>query len=120
MGKVVLIIDADAGITRTFERILERNGYSADVAHSGEEALQKMGLNHYDVALVDFCLSDTEGLGFLEKLKERDNETARIVLTSSIVSVSNSAELADAYLLKPVKPQELLAIIEQKTKGAHE
>ena len=45
---------------------------------------------------------------------------ARIVITSSIVSVSNNAELADEYLLKPVKPQELLAIIEQKTKGTDE
>ena len=119
MGKSMLIIDADAGITRTFARILERNGYRADVAHSGEEALQKMGLKHYDVALVDFCLADTDGLGFLEKLKERDSGMARIVITSSIVNVPNSAELVDEYLLKPVKPQELLAIIEQKTKGAN-
>lgn len=42
MGKLVLIIDGDAGIRRTFARILERNGYKADVAHNGEEALQKM------------------------------------------------------------------------------
>ena len=120
MGKSVLIIDYDAGITRTFARILEKNGYNADVAHSGSEALQKMGLKHYDLALVDFCLTDTNGLGFLEKLKEQDKDTARIVITSSVVSVPDSAELADEYLLKPVKPQELLAIIEQKTKGVHE
>jgi DNA-binding response OmpR family regulator len=119
MGKSVLIIDDDVGIMRTFARILERNGYRADVAHSGSEALQKMGLKHYDVALVDFCLADTNGLDFLEKLRERDSGTARIVITSSIVSVPNGAELADEYLLKPVKPQELLAIIEQKTKGMH-
>ena len=87
MGKSVLIIDANAGITRTFARILERNCYRADVAHSGEEALQKMGLKHYDVALVDFCLADTNGSGFLKKLKERDSGMARIVITNSIVGM---------------------------------
>jgi DNA-binding NtrC family response regulator len=116
MGKSVLIIDGDAGIRRTFARILERNGYRADVAHNAEEALQKMLLKHYDVALVDFCLTDTNGLDFLEKLKEQDSDMARIVITSSVVSASNSADLADEYLLKPVKPQELLAVIEQKTR----
>jgi len=120
MGKSVLIIDDDVGITRTFARILERNCYETDVAHSAEEALRKMGLKHYDLALVDICLTDNSGLELLGKLKEQDSGMVRIVVTGSIVVAPNKAELADEYLLKPVKPQELLAIIEQKIKGTHE
>jgi len=64
--------------------------------------------------LIDVCLPDINGLDLLEKLGEQDSGMVKIVITGSQVNISNKAEAADAYLLKPVKPQELLALIEQK------
>lgn len=108
----VLVIDDDSSITRAFTRILQKKGYEADTAHTGKEALQKAAAKHYALALVDVCLPDINGLHLLEKLSMLDSRMIKIVITGSNAETSKTA--ADAYLLKPVKPQELLALIEQK------
>ena len=115
MGKAVLVIDDDHSITRTFARILQKNGYQADTVHTGKEALQKAAAKHYVLVLIDVCLSDVNGLDLLEKLGQ-DSRMVKIVITGSQSDI-DEAEAADAYLLKPVKPQELLALIEQKLRS---
>ncbi len=113
MGKAVLIIDDDVGITRTFSRILQKHGYETDVALTGKEALQKASLKHYVLALVDVRLPDMNGLELLKKFHALDSQMVRIVVTGS-QDPPQKGDLVDAYLLKPVAPQELLSVIEQK------
>jgi len=57
----ILIVDDDIAILRVFTKIFERKGYSVDVAVKGKEAIQKLNINHYDVALIDLALPDMEG-----------------------------------------------------------
>ncbi len=114
MGKSVLIIDDDEGITRAFARILQKHGYEADVALTGREALKKASLKSYDLALVDVRLPDMDGLELLGLLHDLDGDMVRIVVSGSQFRTSNKGKTADAYLLKPVAPAELLAAIEQK------
>ncbi len=116
MSKAVLIIDDDAGITRTFARILQKQGYETDMAYTGKEALKKASLKRYVVALVDIRLPDMNGMELLEKLRELDGEMVRIVVTGSQINLPKKGDEADAYLLKPVTPQELLEVIKQKTR----
>jgi two-component system response regulator ResD len=116
VGKKILIIDDDASITRTFERILQRQGYETETAKTGKEALQKTKINHYAVMLVDLCLPDINGIELLEELDRQNTKTVKIVITGSRFASADKVKNADAYMLKPVKPQELLTVIEQKIK----
>ena len=66
----ILIIDDDENITRTFSRLLQKKGYRTDTAQNGVEAIQKAASKAYNVALIDICLPDMNGLDLLHKLAD--------------------------------------------------
>ena len=117
--KTILVVDDDKSILRTFMRILQKNGYEIDVAETGKEAIEKADTRHYDLALVDIRLPDMDGTDLLAQIKKQLQNTIKIMITGfpSIESgVKALDEGADAYLVKPVKPEELLMLIEEKLK----
>ena len=117
--KQILIIDDDKSILRTFTRILQKSGYSIDVAETGKEALEKSKKQHYDIALIDIRLPDIDGTELLAKMQKTMHDSVKIMITgfpSLETGVKALDEGADAYLVKPVKPEELLALIEEKFK----
>ncbi len=115
--KSILVIDDDKSILRTFTRILEKAGYKIDVAETGKEALEKAEKVKFDLALVDVRLPDTDGTDLLFKLQESMPSAVKIVITgfpSLEVGVKALDAGADAYLVKPVKPEELLMLVREK------
>ena len=118
--KTILVVDDDKSILRTFIRILQKNGYKIDAVETGKEAIEKADMRHYDLALVDIKLPDMDGTDLLAKMKKPLQNTIKIMVTGfpSVESgVRALDEGADAYLVKPVKPEELLMLIEEKLKS---
>ena len=116
----ILMIDDDKSILRTFTRILQKNGYEIDVAETGQEGLEKSKRKVYDLALIDIRLPDMDGTELLVKLQHTMRDAIKIMITgfpSLETGVKALDEGADAYLVKPVKPEELLALIEEKFKA---
>jgi len=121
--KTILVVDDDKSILRTFTRILQKSGYGIDVAETGKEAMEKAENRNYDLALVDIRLPDMDGTDLLAKLKNQLQHTVKIMITgfpSLETGVKALDEGADAYLVKPVKPQELLMLLEEKLKNREE
>ena len=121
--KRILIIDDDKSILRTFTRILQKNGYEIDVAETGKEAIEKSRKKSYDLALIDIRLPDIDGTDLLIKVQHTMQNAIKIMITgfpSLETGVNALDEGADAYLVKPVKPEELLALIEEKFKAKEE
>jgi DNA-binding response OmpR family regulator len=118
--KTILVVDDDKSILRTFTRILQKSGYEIDVAETGKEAMEKTEGHHFDLALVDIRLPDMDGTDLLAKLKKQLQHTVKIMITgfpSLETGVKALDEGADAYLVKPVKPQELLMLLDEKLKN---
>jgi len=118
--RTILVVDDDKSILRTFTRILQKNGYKVDSAETGKEAIEKAESIHYDLALVDIRLPDMDGTDLLAKMKKPLHNTIKIMITGcpSLESgVKALDEGADAYLVKPVKPEELLMLIKEKLKN---
>ena len=118
--KTILIVDDDKSILRTFTRILQKNGYEIDAVETGKEAIEKADTQEYDMALVDIRLPDMDGTELLAKIKKPLQKTIKIMITgfpSLETGVKALDEGADAYLVKPVKPEELLMLIEEKLKN---
>jgi two-component system response regulator HydG len=120
LAKKILIVDDDKSILRTFARILQKNGYEIDVVETGKEALEKADTKKYDLALLDIRLPDMDGTELLAKMKKQLQNTIKIMITgfpSLETGVKALDKGADAYLVKPVKPEELLMLIEEKMKN---
>jgi two-component system response regulator AtoC len=117
--KTILVIDDDKSILRTLTRILQKAGYEVDTAETGKEATEKAQKNHYNIALVDVRLPDIDGTELLVNLRDSLRDTVRIMITgfpSLETGVKALDGGADAYLVKPVKPEDLLMLIEEKLK----
>ena len=118
--KTILIVDDDKSILRTFTRILQKNGYEIDAVETGKEAIEKADTQEYDLALVDIRLPDMDGTELLAKIKKPLQKTIKIMITgfpSLETGIKALDEGADAYLVKPVRPEELLMLIEEKLKN---
>ena len=119
-NNTILVVDDDKSIIRTFTRILQKNGYKIDTAETGREAIERADKKHYDLALVDIRLPDMDGTDLLVKIRKQLKNTIKIMITGfpSLESgVKALDEGADAYLVKPVKPEELLMLIREKLKS---
>jgi two-component system response regulator AtoC len=117
--KSVLVVDDDRAILRTFSRILQRAGFSTETAENGKEALKKIQSRTFDVVLIDVVLGDSNGLDLLPKIEESSPKTVKIMITGTDSTEKRSEACkngADAYLTKPVNPETLLNVFEEKLK----
>ena len=113
----ILIVEDDPNIRETLNTILQQKGYNTDTARNGKEAIQKSKAKFYNLALLDIKLPDMEGTKLLTTMHENLPKMMKIMITG-YPSLENAVEAvnlgADAYVIKPVKPEKLLALIEEK------
>ena len=113
----ILVVDDDETIRTTMKAILQDEGYIVDLAATGKEAIQKTTEKNYNVALLDIRLPDMEGVELLKLLKDGIPRTRKIMVTgypSMQNAISALNKNADAYLLKPVDVEKLLATVKQQ------
>ena len=115
----ILIVDDNEDILETLCAILEEKGYSTDIAKNSTEAIEKSKTNFYNLALLDIKLPDMEGTKLLTKMKETRPKMIKIMITG-YASLQNAIEVlnlgADAYIMKPLNPENLLKVIAEKLK----
>lgn len=112
-----LLIDDDETIRKALTRTLAGEGFKVDTAPDGKRALEKSRLVHYDVALVDIRLPDMDGTTLLRVLREENPKIKEIIITG-YPSLENAIKAiddgADAYIIKPFNPSDVIAKIRQK------
>jgi len=110
----VLIID-DSATTRMFYRAtLESAGFAVDEAANGFEGLEKTMLAPFDLVIVDINMPKMDGLEFLAQLRRREEVRS---LPAIVISTQQRAQDrarahaagANAYVVKPIDPQALVA-----------
>ena len=113
----ILIVEDDANIRETLSTILQQKGYSTDTAKNGQEAIEKSKTKYFNLALLDIKLPDMEGTKLLTLMHEDLPKMVKIMVTG-YPSLENAVEAlnlgADAYVMKPIKPEKLLALIKEK------
>ncbi|MBN8437529.1 MAG: response regulator [Candidatus Accumulibacter sp.] len=110
--KHILIVD-DAATVRMFHRqILETAGYAVDEAVNGIEALEKSLLSSFALYVVDVNMPKLDGYGFLRELRGCDIPQAPAIMVSTEAAADDQklayASGANAYLIKPSNPAQLL------------
>lgn len=113
--KRILIID-DAATVRMYHRnILESAGYAVDEALNGIEALEKALQHSFDLYIVDVNMPKLDGYGFLRQLRREDIPQTPAIMVSTEAAANDQTMAyragANVYLVKPVKPTQLLTYV---------
>ena len=108
----ILIVEDDEALRDVTRRALASRGIAADTASNGDEAIDKLSINDYDVVVLDRDLPVVHGDDVCRHLVARDGRTRVLMMTAAIEVadlVSGLALGADDYLRKPFEVDELVA-----------
>ena len=115
MNKRILIIDDDLYLRDLYEEVLKNAGYEVDTAIDGEEGIEKIKQDGYDLILLDMMLPKIDGLGILTQLSQTQPhpKNGPIILLTNLghepVLQEALQKGAVAYLIKAdITPDQLL------------
>jgi two-component system, OmpR family, alkaline phosphatase synthesis response regulator PhoP len=106
----VLVVDDEGAIRYSVSKTLQRVGYNVNEAASGEDALDLMTKNNYDVVLTDIRMPGLTGVELLRRIKDQAPD-AIVILMTGYASLGTAVEAlrlgAHDYLIKPSSSQDI-------------
>ena len=110
----MLVVEDDPKLGDALQRGLAGEGWTADLARTGEDAFFRLSSETFDVVVLDWMLPGRDGVTILRTLRERGAQMPVLVLTARDSVEDRVAGLdagADDYLVKPFAFAELVARI---------
>lgn len=106
--KKVLVVDDDPIVGKSFDRVLTGKGYAVITARDGEDALNKLRNETYDVVFTDIKMPGMNGLEVAERVRE-SQPWLPVVIITGYGSDANEARAKRAgvasFLRKPLSPE---------------
>lgn len=110
----ILIAEDEIEIARALKVLLEKQKYSVDIVHSGDDAWDYLQQTRYDVVVLDIMMPGKSGLEVLSLMRREKMAVPVLLLTAKSEIEDRVAGLdagADDYLTKPFDMDELIARI---------
>lgn len=117
----VLIVEDEAGISRTLDAYLRREGYATEIAADGHVALTLFRAARPDIVLLDVMLPGLDGFEVLRRIRQ-ESGTPVILLTAKGDEVDRLVGLelgADDYVVKPFSFREVVARVKAVLRRAN-
>jgi DNA-binding response OmpR family regulator len=112
----VLVVDDDPAVCNFLRCVLEKKGYSVDMAFDAAETIRRLTSRRYQVAILDFNLPGGDGKFIFQHLRAMNPELARHVLLITgegyeerLIHFISTHDLP--VLRKPFNPDELLSAL---------
>lgn len=124
MADLVLIVDDDEAVQTMLYKVIRSNGLQAQIASSGEMALQMTRNTEYDLILLDVNMQGIDGFEVVQRLRSRGIRTPIIIVSGRQEDYDTLYGLdigADDYVTKPFNPVVLGAKIKaliRRSKGS--
>ena len=118
----VLLAEDNTVNQRLASRLLEKRGHSVTVANNGQEALNLLERTSYDLVFMDVQMPLLDGLEATRLIRDREKGTGshQPIVALTAHAVKGDEERCreagmDGYLAKPIRPQELDAVLDTYT-----
>ena len=115
----ILLAEDEKALSDALATILKHNNYSVDTVYDGQEALEYLGTEIYDLLILDVMMPKKDGIAVLKELRRNNNKIPVVMLTAKseiddrILGLDSGA---DDYVTKPFVAKELLARIRAVTR----
>ncbi|MBC2704140.1 sigma-54 dependent transcriptional regulator [Desulfobacula sp.] len=112
----ILVVDDELIIRESLSGWLKRDGYHVSSVSSGEEALETLKINSFDILLLDIQMDGISGMDVLTHVKE-DYPDIDVIMITAFGSIPSAVQAMKShafdYLLKPFDPDELGVLIQK-------
>jgi len=112
----ILVVDDEPIMQEILGDFLREEGYSIDIAGSGEEGIELAQKSSYDCAIVDLMMPGIDGIETMQKLREIDTSLP-VIMVTAFASVESAVEAmkrgAFEYITKPFKNDEVLVVLQK-------
>jgi len=120
----LLVVDDDANNRDMLSRRLIRRGYNVQVAEDGQQALDKIFRDHFDLILLDQMMPGMSGLDLLRLLRATYSQSELPVIMVTAVDESETVvealnQGANDYVMKPVDLPVVAARIQAQLARSH-
>lgn len=116
-GPSILLVDDEPNILQALRRLFRAQGYQIAMAHGGQEALEIMQSEQFDLVISDMRMPEMSGAQFLAQAYQKWPETMRILLTGYADMASTVDAINDGhifrYIAKPWQDAEILLVVKQ-------
>ncbi len=115
----ILLAEDERSLARVLVKILEKNNYSVDAVHNGEEACEFLEMENYDVVILDVMMPKLDGISALKRIRSSGKTVPVLMLTAKSEIEDKVLGLdsgANYYMIKPFDTKELLAVIRAITR----
>jgi CheY-like chemotaxis protein len=115
----VLVVDDDAVVGQSFDRVLSEKGYAVSTAMNGHEALSKFAGEKHDVVFTDMKMPGMDGIEVAQRIKAESPWTPVVVVTGYGTPANEAAAAAVGvadFLHKPLLPGVIEEVLERVTR----
>lgn len=112
--KNILVVDDEEVMRDGCKRILSKRGWGVTLARDGQEGLDCLKKNHFDIMLLDLKMPGLSGIEVLEEVKRIDPEMLVIVITgyATVESAVEAMKIgAYDFISKPFSPDQLTIVV---------
>ena len=118
----LLIVEDEADTRWALAALLEFDGHEIDLAVDGKAGLDAVLNGRYEIALVDLALPRLSGYELARRVRDTGKPIILIALTGHGLYRDEEAAMEagfDAFVLKPVSPQALMALVSDPPSRTH-
>lgn len=115
--KKILIVEDDQHIRKLLNILIRKEDIQIDEAVEGNEALEKLASNTYDLVILDIMMPNVDGFQILKSMRETPATVSLPVIV--VTAKTEDKDLmkgysmgANYYITKPFEPQDLIHSIE--------
>jgi signal transduction histidine kinase/CheY-like chemotaxis protein len=119
-GKRLLLVDDNLINIMVGKQLLEKEGLIVDTAENGQEAINQVKANSYDVVLMDIQMPIMDGYTATIEIRKFDTTLPILALSASVLMEIKNKILEcgmNGFILKPFVPEDLLNEIEEQIKN---
>lgn len=109
----LMIVDDDRAMTSLLKTLLEMEGFDVTVVPRGMQALDKATAENPDAFIVDYHLTDMDGLELVANLRSHPAFARKPIVMASGLDVEKDALSSgvDVFMLKPFEPSDLANVL---------
>jgi len=121
MGKKILVIDDEKLVVESLKKLLKREGYDANIAKNGTEAMAQIKESDFDLIVSDIRMPDINGIEIVKKIREYLKQNGKRPIPEILITGYASKENLDEaeklnvadYIYKPFNIKDFLEVIKR-------